>query len=902
MSKKYPGGFVTNLGTVGNSVFFDGTGDGLNCGSNAAFAFGTGPFCIEFWMYNNVLKNYSCGVTTRPNNGNYSDAYHIGWDATGGISLYVGTTSSPGASAVVKAGQWQHFVCCRNASNVTSIFIDGVRVGTATNTSDFTRSLLGVGDFPTTPAEGINGYLSNVRLVKGSSVYDPTQTSLIVPTQLLNIPNTSLLTCNSPALVDQSPTNATITANGTPAVSTFTPFPVYNAYNPALGASTPGVWTLDQALQAAATRQWNMYDPYFNLTTLYLPGNGTNGAQNNTFLDGSTNNFTITRNGNTTQGTFSPFSQTGWTGFFDGSSVSTVASNAAFNLSSGTWTVEGWFYLTSAPGKPCRALMIGTNNNLNSYVALAINTDLTFGAGVPFAGTGVVSGTTTLPLNRWNHVAIVMDNSTGSAYLNGVRVGNQAGCTQMNNTNNFLAIGQDSSEVTVNAIYAGYISNLRIVKGVAVYSGTSFTVPTSPLAAISGTSFLTYQNNRFIDNGSSLTITPGGVSIQAFSPFFPTAAYSASTIGGSGYFDGTGDYLVSGATSVGSSNFTVEFWFYPTTFAAFQYPLYSTSSGAKTDVMAFEVNTSGGMIVYLTRAGSGPWSIINAGVMGTLQRNAWNHVAFVRNGTAFRGYVNGVQGALSTTSSDTVETFNGFSVGAFVASGFCTGYISGVRQVVGTAVYTAAFTPPTAPPTAVTNTQLLLNFTNAGITDATSKNVLETVGNAQISTTQSKWGGASMSMSSGGYLVGPKTDLTSFGTGDFTMECWVYFNVNNAFQGVIATGNQSTGQGTIRLSSGGKLQALMSGTAMITGATTVSTSTWHHVALTRSGTSLRLFLNGVQDGSATDSNSYTGTGGVFVGNDTGNYLNGFVDDVRITKGFARYTANFTPPTSALQQQ
>ena len=53
-------------------------------------------------------------------------------------------------------------------------------------------------------------------------------------------------------------------------------------------------------------------DPYFEYTTLLLPGNGTNGAQNNTFLDSSANNFTITRNGNTTQGTFSPFSQTGW--------------------------------------------------------------------------------------------------------------------------------------------------------------------------------------------------------------------------------------------------------------------------------------------------------------------------------------------------------------------------------------------------------------------------------------------------------------------------------------------------------------------------------------------------------------------------------------------------------------
>ena len=68
-------------------------------------------------------------------------------------------------------------------------------------------------------------------------------------------------------------------------------------------------------------------DPYFEYTTLLLPGNGTNGAQNNTFLDSSTNNFTITRNGNTTQGTFSPFSQTGWGNYFDGTGDYLTATN-----------------------------------------------------------------------------------------------------------------------------------------------------------------------------------------------------------------------------------------------------------------------------------------------------------------------------------------------------------------------------------------------------------------------------------------------------------------------------------------------------------------------------------------------------------------------------------------------
>ena len=87
-------------------------------------------------------------------------------------------------------------------------------------------------------------------------------------------------------------------------------------------------------------------DNYFAYTTLLLPGNGTDTAQNNTFQDSSTNNFTITRNPATgpnapTQGTFSPFSQTGWVNYFNGSYL-TVPSGADFNLGTNDFCIEFW--------------------------------------------------------------------------------------------------------------------------------------------------------------------------------------------------------------------------------------------------------------------------------------------------------------------------------------------------------------------------------------------------------------------------------------------------------------------------------------------------------------------------------------------------------------------------------
>jgi len=91
--------------------------------------------------------------------------------------------------------------------------------------------------------------------------------------------------------------------------------------------------------------------------------------------------------------------------------------------------------------------------------------------------------------------------------------------------------------------------------------------------------------------------------------------------------------------------------------------------------------------------------------------------------------------------------------------------------------------------------------------------------------------------------------------------------------------------------------------AIVTGSTAISVNTWTHVAVTRNGNTFRLFVNGIVDATATSSNSQTlNAADVFYvgrsGYDTTRIVTGYLDDVRITKGYARYTANFTPPTAA----
>ncbi len=188
-----------------------------------------------------------------------------------------------------------------------------------------------------------------------------------------------------------------------------------------------------------------------------------------------------------------------------------------------------------------------------------------------------------------------------------------------------------------------------------------------------------------------------------------------------------------------------------------------------------------------------------------------------------------------------------------------------------------------------------------------SPQIITAVGNAQISTAQSKFGGSSMLFDeTGDYLTVPATAAMSLGTGDFTIECWVRFAVT-------PVGN---GQGIYQLSDGylnfqvrgpaagannadGRW-AIYHGTSQTTHASLVpATNTWYHVAYVRSSGTSKLYIDGTEIISVADTTNYTDQYFVVGGwYSTGFLLNGYIDDLRITKGVARYTANFTPPAAA----
>lgn len=217
------------------------------------------------------------------------------------------------------------------------------------------------------------------------------------------------------------------------------------------------------------------------------------------------------------------------------------------------------------------------------------------------------------------------------------------------------------------------------------------------------------------------------------------------------------------------------------------------------------------------------------------------------------------------------------------------------------------------------NVSLLLHMDGSNgsttFTDSSSAaRAITRYGNAQISTAQSKFGGASgLFDGTGDYITAaPATDL--YLTGDFTIECWIRMvSYKNA---TIMSSSQSQ-QNNVQIfrvnadSNNGSLliycdnNEATKGTIITTGATAVLTvDTWHHLALSRSSGTAKLFVDGAQVG-ATATGWTTGFRADAVGClfnsgvlNTNLDYDGYIDDLRITKGIARYQSSFTPSTSA----
>lgn len=410
-------------------------------------------------------------------------------------------------------------------------------------------------------------------------------------------------------------------------------------------------------------------------------------------------------------------------------------SSATLSLSGSDFTIEGWVYLTGySPSYSgfFNSALCGTANDgvSNGYQLTVTGTESSYTGINFFARSGTVAqiditGSQSLALNTWYHIAVTKSGTTYRLFINGTVVNTTTSSATWTDTG-VLDVGQ-SGYPSFQYTMQGNISNFRLVKGTALYT-SNFTPSTTPLTAVTNTSLLTCQNSRFVDNSANnLIITPAGApTVSVLDPFpDPVGNYSASVP-----FNGSSGYISAPANAAfdfGSGDWTAECWVNTTSLAATSRVMGQTDSFGSGSFTSFliEIATSGAVTVYVP---TGPGSFATATGPANITANIWNHIAAVRNGNSVRVYVNGAQGSALSYSLSLPSTGQPFVVGRNGSNNgfYFPGLVSNVRIVKGTAVYTSSFTPPTSPLTAISGTSLLIAGTNP-LSDSSSNNFTITV-------------------------------------------------------------------------------------------------------------------------------------------------------------------------------
>ena len=401
--------------------------------------------------------------------------------------------------------------------------------------------------------------------------------------------------------------------------------------------------------------------------------------------------------------------------------------------------------------------------------------------------------------------------------------------------------------------------------------------------------------------------------------------------GASGAFDGTGDYLSipdSSAPVLGSSDWTIEAWIYVSVAKNFNCFYAKRQPGGYG--LAVQVDGSNNLTISASTTGSS-WVLAGSSLGGGYTAGSWIHVAVVRSGNTITGYKNGVSTGTQTLSG-TIWPSTGYA--AAVASGLAgntsqdfNGYLDDLR-ISQFARYTSNFTPPTAalPTTASSTpadpyygyTSLLLHMDGSNASTAfvdSGPNALTVTasGDAKVSTGSPYFGtGAAIFDGSGDFLSVPSGTSVNFGTGDFTVEMWArYSSLGFSNNALVSSIGPTVGGLYFAIKSNLTFLVARAFVAndLITAAVTWPANTWAHIALSRSGSTMRVFKDGVLVSSVTNTQSYSlalsgnndfavgatqSTSGVRSQTD---FFNGQIDDLRITK-YARYTSAFAPPAQA----
>ncbi len=649
---------------------------------------------------------------------------------------------------------------------------------------------------------------------------------------------------------------------------------------------------------------------------------------NSTFADASAEAHTVTNTG-VSAGTFSPYRAQGYSAYFGNNDDGiTISASSQLGIQGSDFCIEAWVKPTSKIDSYPRILHGGTANwsTNDSWALLCGHNDADHGSGTKYSfaavaisgNSAVLTSTTSIDFGGdWQHVCVTRNGTTLSLYINGIR---EDTATTSNNLNssatNALSIGRNGD---TNSSYHGYMRDIRIIKGSAfrdLAASGSFDLPTEPLTNVSGTGYATAllacQGNNFKDYGDgnlSLAVQ-AGVSMQPITPY-DRQEYSEAVDGSSGYFNGSSKLTLPSAASLqfGTGAFTIECWFNTTVSQQYTSLVSNETNSTGFTILLNPSTNSGSIVIYNGSAG-----LILSSLAGGYNDGAWHHIAYTRDGNSARLYLDGViqqtNTGQATFAMDTGGTWNIGDSASFSPRDY-TGYISDFRVVKGTAVYTSAFTPPTAPVTAVANTTFLMN-PNPSIIDKAQNYPIHLVGDASGSNTQQLFSTSTLYLDGNDYAIVDR-GAGILGAGDFTVEAWYKNdsssgNYRTIIEKGIVGGTPQNGAWSLGTRTGSDVLWFAyynSGfNDLIATSVNPNDGSWHHLAVARSGSTFKMFFDGVQVHSST----LTASLGDFTNQNVnigynvrnGSYIKGYLQDVRVTKGLARYTATFTPPTALLK--
>jgi hypothetical protein len=582
-------------------------------------------------------------------------------------------------------------------------------------------------------------------------------------------------------------------------------------------------------------------------------------------------------------------------------------STAGIVFGTAAFTVEYWIRPTAQSGYDIHWDLRGTPTSNLSPIVYTLDGTLYVDVG----SSTVITGSA-LSNNTWYHIALARSGSSTKLFVDGT----QSGSTYTD-SNNYVS----AATLYIGELYSlggnGVVGNMDEfrISNSARYT-TTFTPSTTAFVNDANTLLLIHANGTDVstffedDNGvraSRSLIAIGNAQVDT----------AQSKFGGSALLlDGTGDYVMSPQGTqwdFGTSSFTIEYFIRFNVAPTLYVPIaLRPSASINNGEWWCEITAAEKKMYWGFKNFAGTQFYVNLALAGNaFTTGQWYHIALVNNAGTAQMYVDGTAtGATTALSGSFGISTSDLWVGAGAGSYSLNGWMDEVR-ISNSARYTAGFTPSTTPFVNDANTLLLVH---ADGTDATTvfrddngaraSKGIQAIGNAQIDTAQSYFGGSSL------LLDGTDDRLEIYPTttyDDFTVECWIRLANNSGTKNILSFGNESTG----RVFFGLYFDRILWDQYGVTGSygnTSMSANTWYHLAWSRTGSTIKLFVNGVEQtmtssgGSGTFPSGAVGnTNGIFIGtlSDGAIDFNGHIDEVRISNS-VRYTTGFTPSTTPFQ--